>query len=246
MNAQARELRIGAIVQARMTSSRLPGKVLAPIAGQPLLRHLLDRLHRCASLDQIVVATSSDWTDAPVERFCAAIGVACVRGSLDDVAGRFAAAARAHRLDAFVRICGDSLLIDPTLVDQLVERFRAWRGAVEVVTNVLPRSFPTGQSVEVIESSAFLRACREMSEQRDREHVTTSLYASAERYRITNVRAERDVSGVRLVVDTPEDLERMRRLFTAMDRPQWQYTLDEILSLRARLGTSAARRAPAA
>lgn len=220
---------LGAIIQARMGSRRLPGKVLRQVGGKPLLGYLLERITRCPCLQQVVVATSGEADDALVARLCQDYGVACFRGELDDVASRFVAIARQWQLSAFVRLSGDSPLLDTALVEQAVGRFGA--GIHEVVTNVWPRSFPSGQSVEVVSSNAYLRAYGLMGEAADREHVTTFLYRHPELFSIANFAASEDLTWMRLSVDTPEDLARFATIVELMQRPQWEYRLDEITQL---------------
>lgn len=200
--------RIGAIVQARTGSSRLPRKVLLELAGKPLLLHVLDRLARARELDAIVVATSAEPADDAVAALCAAHGTPCVRGPHEDVAARFALAAREHRLDAFVRVSGDSPLIDPAIVDRAVARYRA--GDADLVTNVRPRSFPPGQSVEVVRTLTFLSLVPRMTTEEEREHVTPLLYESG--LRIARIEASRDYGDLALTVDTAEDLARLDAL----------------------------------
>lgn len=226
--------RIGAVVQARTSSSRLPSKVVARLAGKPLLGYLLERLARAPSLDAIVVATSTDPADAAVARLCDERAVACHRGSLEDVVARLADTAKEHRLDAVVRVSGDSPLLDPAIVDRAVDLFR--EGGTDVVTNVFPRTFPRGQSVEVL-GGGVLEALRAAPlDPEDREHVTPFVYRHAERFRVTSFTREEDASHVRLVVDTAEDLARMEALIAAMDRPHWAYSLDDLLRLGSSVG----------
>jgi spore coat polysaccharide biosynthesis protein SpsF (cytidylyltransferase family) len=220
-----------AVVQARYSSQRLPGKVLREVAGRPLLAYLLERLACCRALEQTVVATSSDADDDAIERFCKAIGMACFRGDLHDVLGRFIAAAQWVGCDALVRINGDSPLMDPAIVDRGVGLFE--EGAADLVTNVHPRSFPKGESVEVVAVSALRRAASLSSDSQDREHVTRYLYRHPEQFRIRNFKRAQDVSDIQLSVDTPEDFAAFAALVARMDRPQAQYGLDEILALRA-------------
>lgn len=225
-----RNLKIAAIVQARMTSSRLPGKVLRTVADKPMIEFLIERLRQCRMLDGIIVATSADANDDPIEAFCRSTGVECHRGPLEDVAARFAEAAEAHQLDAFVRICADSPLLDSNLVDLAVGVFR--EGRFDLVTNVMTRTFPSGQSVEVMRTETFISAMSQMGERSDREHVTPVFYRHADRFRIYNVTGKEDRSQERLVVDTPEDWNAFTAIVAAMDRPQWLYGLEEILELR--------------
>jgi spore coat polysaccharide biosynthesis protein SpsF len=222
-------VKVGAVVQARMSSARLPGKVLREVAGRPLLGYLLDRLARCPELDALVVATSTDPTDDPVERFCRARGVGCYRGALADVASRFRDVLDRHELDAFVRVSGDSPLLDAALVGRAVRLFRG--GAFDLVTNVHPRSFPPGQSVEVAGREGFHRAWAAMREADEREHVTLHYYRHPDRFRIENFAAARDYGGLRLTVDTGDDLARLEAIVAAMTRPHWEYGLDDLVAI---------------
>lgn len=221
--------KVGIIVQARMSSWRLPGKVLAPLAGRPLLGRLLDALRQAKEPDLLLVATSADASDDPVAAFCQSEGAPCFRGPLDDVAARFLAAAEAYGLDAFVRICGDSPLLDPRLVDEAVALFRA--ADADLVTNVLRRTFPKGQSVEVVRTQSLRRAVAAMTDAQDREHVTRHFYACPERYRIRAFESGGDFGGTNLCVDTPEDLARVERLFSLLETPAWSCGWRQILAL---------------
>jgi len=224
-------MRLAAVVQARMGSRRLPGKVLAPIAGTPLLGHLLDRLDRCRAVDRVIVATSSEPSDDPVAAYCAARGATVRRGPLRDVAARIAAVIDAEALDGFVRVCADSPLLDPGLVDAAARMLRAT--GVDVVTNARPRTHPHGQSVEAVRADAFRRALGLMTEPGDREHVTPALYRHPERFSIAPLPADREWPAVGLAVDTPEDLARIAAVVARMTRPPSDYGLAEIVALAA-------------
>lgn len=213
--------RIVAIVQARTGSARLPRKVLLDLAGKPLLVHVLDRLARARELDAVVVATSDEPGDDAVAELCAAHGTPCVRGPHEDVAARFALAAREHGVDAFVRVSGDSPLIDAALVDRAVARFR--EGGVDLVTNVRPRSFPPGQSVEVVATRRFLELLPKMTTVDEREHVTPLLYESG--LRVARIDSGRDYGDLSLAVDTAADLARLDALIRRVGP---EASLDEI------------------
>ena len=199
-------MQVAVVIQARMSSERFPGKVLAPLAGTPLLGHLLDRLSRY----RVVVATSTEQSDDPIANFCTERGAECFRGPLEDVAARIAGVVAATGVDAFVRVSADSPLLDPALVDRGVGLFS--ERAPDLATNVFPRTFPKGQSVEVVNARTFLAVEPELTDAADREHVTTFFYARPERFRIENFSADEDLSGVNLAVDTPEDLARLDAL----------------------------------
>jgi spore coat polysaccharide biosynthesis protein SpsF (cytidylyltransferase family) len=203
------------IVQARMSSARVPGKVLRPLAGRPLLGHLLDRLARTEL--PVVVATSDDPSDDAVAAFCPS----AYRGPLEDVAERFLGAAVEHDIDPIVRVSGDSPLLDPGVVERAVA---LWEPGT-IVTNVRPRTFPTGQSVEVFAVGDLRNAPRT---QATREHVTPELYARLE---MRNFESGHDWGTLRLTLDTAEDAERLDALFARMDRPPSEYGLEEIVGM---------------
>ncbi len=225
--------RIGAFIQARMSSSRLSGKVLGPLAGKPVLAYLLERLERVRELDFVVVATSSESSDEPIRDFCVRRGTACHAGSLADVARRFAEAARAHPCQGMLRCCADSPLLDLALVRRGLDLFREI--GADVVTNVHPRSFPVGQSVEVVCTAAFLDACEGMQGE-EREHCTLHFYNNPDRIRIINFDSGGHWEHRSLAVDTADDRRRLERLAAAMDRPHWTYGWRELLDMEDALG----------
>jgi spore coat polysaccharide biosynthesis protein SpsF len=192
-----------------MSSRRLPGKVLAPIAGKPMYLHVYERVASVVGPDRAIVVTSTDPSDTPLCRDLDERGIPYVRGALDDVVARFAEAARRHPAEWYARVSCDSPLLS-------VETVRGVVGAVDdrydVVTNVFPRSFPKGQSVEVLRRSTIERLASAPLTPEEREHVTPYLYAHPEEFRIRNVpNPKGDQSGLSDVVDTPSDLESVRR-----------------------------------
>jgi len=222
-------MKVGAIVQARMNSERLPGKVLHPVHGKPMLEYLLERLDHCKSLDAVVVATSTDPADDPVAGFCRERGADCYRGSLANVASRFMDVLTHSGFDAFLRVSGDSPLLDPEIVDKGVEIFP--QGNFDLVTNVFPRSYPRGQSVEVVRSETFSRALQKMRDEDELQHVTLFFYRNPQGFAIRNFAADADYTGVRLAVDTIEDMERFASLVEGMEKSHWKYSLPEILDM---------------
>ncbi|MBP9864898.1 MAG: NTP transferase domain-containing protein [Candidatus Omnitrophica bacterium] len=192
------------IVQARMSSKRLPGKVLKPVDGKPLLEYLLQRLEKADQLEKVMVITSVEESDNPIAEFCKNRGQLCYRGPLADVAGRFLEAVQHFKIASFVRINADSPMMDPRLVNQAVKLFD--EKSVDLVSNVFKRSFPKGQSVEVVKSQTLLAAYPRMTAV-DREHVTPFFYQHPEEFEIYNFEApEHNYAAVNLSVDTPEDL----------------------------------------
>jgi len=212
-----------------MSSQRFPGKVLHAVSGKPVLGYLLERLRQCREIAHIVVASSDDSSDDAIARYCREHGVACFRGALDDVAARFAAVLVRYRFDGFVRVCADSPLLDHHLVDRAVRIFR--HDACDVVTNVMRRTYPRGQSVEVVNADVFLAARADFTDADDREHVTRFFYRNPERFTIRSFSALMDLSDIRLCVDTPDDMRQFAALVSAMKQPHWSYSLTEIIAL---------------
>ena len=225
---------IGAVVQARVSSRRLAGKVLLPVCGRPLLQYVIERvLHSCCR-DSIVVATSVQESDGLIEDFCRQMNVACYRGSLSDVAGRLLGAAVACGFDAFVRVNGDSPLLDPELINRGVDIFSTKQ--FDMVTNVWPRTFPPGQSVEIVSTDAFRRAYERMSRPEHREHVTKYFYDRHGEFRIYNFTADAEFGSVHLAVDTEDDFRRVKALVGKMDKPHWTYDVAAIVAMQRESG----------
>jgi spore coat polysaccharide biosynthesis protein SpsF len=221
---------LGAIVLARMSSSRFPGKVLHPVSGKPMLAYLLERLEVCKCLHDIVLATSADKSDDPVAAFCREYGVKCFRGDLENVAGRVKAAIDEYGFDSFVRVSGDSPMLDQDMIEKAAGIFAG--GGFEVVTNVLERTYPKGQSVEILDADTFRRGYDRMMEGGEFEHVTRHFYSNTDLYSIFNFRLEPPRGTVQLSVDTPDDMDAFASIVSLMDRPHWKYGLQEILYLR--------------
>lgn len=221
-----------ALVQARMGSTRLPGKVLADVAGAPLLERCLRRLSRAETLDEVVVATSSSPRDDKLAEWCDAAGWRCVRGSEDDVLGRFADAARVVAANVVVRICGDCPLMEPSIVDRVV---RALQGAdADYASNFFPRrTFPRGLDVEALSREVLDRLAAEDANPEWREHVTEYLLHHPDRFRIAAIENEEDLSHLRWTVDEPADLELVRRVVSHFghDRFTWN-SVCELLQSR--------------
>ncbi|WP_091231832.1 cytidylyltransferase domain-containing protein [Microbacterium sp. 3J1] len=208
--------RIGIITQARMTSTRLPGKVLLPAGGRSLLDHHIDRLLRTGL--PVVVATTTNTTDDPIESLARSRGVEVFRGSEADVLSRFAGAATESDLDAVVRVTSDCPLIDPALIDEGVRRYTDLDDPTAYVSNVIERTYPRGFDFEVFSTAALLDADARSSDPTEREHVTPYLYRNRSgRTRLHAVLHASDASHYRLTVDTADDLVVVRELIEKHD-----------------------------
>ena len=202
-----------ALIQARMGSSRFPGKVLEDLCGKPMLWRVMERVRRSARIDRIVVATTDREIDDPVARFCEEGKVACFRGSEEDVLDRFYQAAKANHADVIVRITADCPLIDPAVIDKILERFE--RGDCDYVSNIFRYTYPDGLDTEVFSFAALERAWLEARKPSEREHVTP--YLRTEKFRTANVESEVPVAPgrYRWTVDHPADLEFVRKVYAA-------------------------------
>jgi spore coat polysaccharide biosynthesis protein SpsF len=226
-------MRTVAIIQARMGSSRLPGKVLLEIAGKPMLGRVIERTRRARTLDAVIVATTSDGSDDAVAAFCAALDVPCYRGSERDVLDRYYQAAWAQQADEIVRITADCPLIDSALVNQAVTTLV--EGGYDFVANRLPppfsRSYPIGLDVEVCTFAALEQAWREADQAFQREHVLPFVYegvslssvhpglatgVSPRGFSIAQLHNPIDYGRMRWTVDTPEDLDFVRQVYNRL------------------------------
>lgn len=202
------------VIQARVSSTRMPGKVLADLGGLPMIAFMVRRVRRAQRVDAVVVATSTDPSDDPLAAALARHGIDCFRGSLDDVLDRYYQTARAARADHVVRLTGDCPLIDADLVDEALAELE--RGNWDYVGNLDPPTYPDGLSVEAFTMRALEAAWREARLASEREHVTPWLRKPENGMRRENLRAEPDRSALRWTVDYPDDLEHVRELVAAM------------------------------
>jgi spore coat polysaccharide biosynthesis protein SpsF len=223
--------KIVGILQARMGSTRLPGKVLAPILGRPLLARLLERIRPARLVDQWIVAATHLPPDDAVESLVAQMGFPCFRGHPDDCLDRYYQAASTYSASHIVRVTGDNPLVDAGFVDWVVEQYLASDPRCDYAASSLSRTFPVGLSAEVFSFESLAAAWREDASE-TREHVTPYIYMNPQRFRVCPLRAERDYSSLRWTVDTPEDLEFVRSVFEFFDRADftWQEALEAVLA----------------
>jgi spore coat polysaccharide biosynthesis protein SpsF len=210
-----RDLRISAIVQARMGSTRLPGKVLMYLGGKTALARVVTRLRRATLINEVVVATSDLPSDDRIARECEYLGVRYFRGSECDVLDRYYRAAKEFDADAVVRITSDCPIIDPQLVDETIHAFQ--QHEADYASNVIPRTYPRGLDTEVFTTEALAWAWLEAREPHQREHVTPYFYEHPEIFKVASAAAEADYGGYRWTLDTPEDLELLRTIYSRFD-----------------------------
>jgi spore coat polysaccharide biosynthesis protein SpsF len=212
-----------AIVQARMGSSRLPGKVLMDLGGETVLARVINRLRRCAFLDHIVIATTNTSADDAIVGECGRLVVDSFRGSEQDVLDRYYQAARVCRAEVVVRITSDCPLIDPELVDETISVFH--EGRADYASNTIVQTYPRGLDTEVFSRAALERAWAEARKSYEREHVTPYFYQHPQLFRIASVRGKTDESHFRWTLDTPEDLQLIRTIYSRFNNQHtfgWQ------------------------
>lgn len=218
---------IVAIIQARMSSSRLPGKVLMPLAGKPVLEHVVNRIHACKTIAKVVVATSTDKTDDAIQAWCDKAGVSHYRGSLDDVLDRYYQTAKTYQADAIVRITADCPAIDPTIVDEVVTGFLTG----EYDFYGLSGEFPDGLDCTVFALTALERAWREARLQSEREHVGPYIENHPELFKNGGLKKFTGLSHHRWTLDEPRDYEFLQVIFAQLYREGTSFLAPEVLSL---------------
>jgi len=219
------------IVQARMTSTRLPGKVMKPILNKPMLEYQLERLARVERTDAVIVACTTNKADAPIVELCQRLGLAVFRGSEEDVLSRYYGAAKAHRADVVVRVTSDCPLIDPQIIDAVIRCYRSAQGRYDYVSNTLKRTYPRGMDCEVFSFRILEEVFIEATDLPDREHVTPFIYRQPQRYHLSNVPYIGDQSRHRWTVDTLEDFELIKRMMEALYPTNRRFTMQDCLAL---------------
>lgn len=218
-----------AIITVRMTSSRMPGKSMADVAGKPSLWHILTRMKSSAALDEVIVATTVNQADQPIVDLCGRMGVKVFRGSENDVLGRILGAAEAHDVDTILYICGDCTCADPALAGELIGFFRS--GGYDYASNCGEITYPLGQNLEVFSRAALRRVDSMTQNPWDREHVTEYFYTHPDIFKCGFVTAPRELERphYRLCIDVPEDQRMMNALFEGVYHEGEVFTTRDIV-----------------
>ena len=227
-----RDGRVIGILQARMSSTRLPGKVMKPILGLPMLARQLERLLRCRALDQLKVATSVEPSDDSIEQLCRSIGVSCFRGQHADVLDRFYHCAKGAGADHVVRLTGDCPLSDPVLIEGLVAFY--FEHNVDYASNCRPPTLPDGLDAEIFSFKALAEAWSEASEPHAREHVVPFIVRQPQRFAAANWSYSEDLSTLRWTVDEPEDLAFVTKVYEHLYPAKADFGMSDVLSLLRR------------
>jgi len=216
-----------AIIQARMGSTRLPGKVLMMLAGKTVLEHVVERVSRAKLVDDIVVATTTDINDSKIVELCTKKGIKVFCGPEDDVLDRYYQAAKHYGIDNVIRITSDCPLIDPDIIDGTVRLYLD--SGSDYVSNGLDETFPDGLDVEVISFKALNIAWEKAALLSEREHVTPYIRNNNESFKIASYRNDVDLSAKRWTLDMPEDLEFIRRIMDGIYADNPEFSMNDVL-----------------
>jgi spore coat polysaccharide biosynthesis protein SpsF len=218
-------------IEARMRSTRLPGKVLKPILGRPMLALMVERMQCAWQVDQIVVATTDNPADDPIADLAKLLGVGCFRGSEEDVLDRVLKAAQSVNADLIVEMTGDCPLAAPLIVDQLIGTFKT--NSVDYCANILTRTYPRGMDTQVFPVKVLAQVSELTQDPTDHEHVSLYIYEHPERFRLLNVVSgyPANVADLRLTVDTPEDFELIQTIYQELYPINPRFDLSDILML---------------
>jgi len=220
------------IIQARLSSTRLPGKVLKSVLGKPLLWYLIDRVKQAKEIKNVVIATTTNEVDAPIVEFARLNGIDLFRGSETDVLGRYYEAALQHKADIIVRVTSDCPLIDPEIIDSTIRLYKS-SGAQYAANTVPPETskYPDGTDVEVFGIEALKRAHEECKDPFDREHVTFYFWKRNNGFRLTQLKYDKDYSKYRFTIDYPEDFEVIKFVFEELKRRGSFGHMEEIIEI---------------
>jgi len=205
------KLKVAVIIAVRVSSTRLPNKALKPIMGKSMLEHIVSRVKSATTVDDVIIAIPVNESENIVENMCIAKGWHYFRGNYDDVLDRVYQASKYYGADMVVRITADCPLMDSWLIDEVVGKFLSLYPDIDYVSNLLPRTYPRGLDIEVVNFSTLEKEWQESTQWR--EHVTLNIRKNAGKYKIANVSNKLDFSFMRWTVDTPEDLEFIRKIY---------------------------------
>lgn len=227
-------MKVTAIIQARMGSTRLPGKIFKKVQGKTLLEIQLERLQQSTLIEQIIVATTTQAQDDCVVDLCKQLNIDFYRGSEEDVLTRYYEAASAYEATVIVRLTSDCPLIDPWVTDKIIATYIRQQESVDYVSNTLERTYPRGLDVEVFSFKALKKAYMEAVLQRDREHVTAYMYSNPDLFKLDQVQGEQDYSNFRWTVDTPADFELIELILNGLYEEDKLFYMKDVVNLLTR------------
>ena len=215
------------LIQSRMSSKRLPKKVLKKINNKELLKYMIERIILSKNINKIVVTTSVNKTDNPIVSFCKKNKINYYRGSLNNVTERLIMAARKFKYKYFIRISGDSPLIDPKIIDKLIFFYKKNKN-YDLISNRLDNSVPPGQTIEIIKTKSLIKAENKFKNKGHYEHVTKYFYENNKAFKIKNIKSKKKSTSIDLTVDSMKDFKKIKSIINAMKKDHTQYDLEKI------------------
>lgn len=219
------------IVQARMSSTRLPGKVLKKVLNKPLLEYQIERITKSELIDDIIIATTNNEADKAILDYCIKKRINCFCGSEEDVLARYYQAAKEYNADVVIRLTGDCPLIDPIVVDKIIKYFFENSNRYDYVSNIIKRTYPRGMDTEVFTFKALEKTYLNAEKSYEKEHVTPYIYNNPHIYSIANVVNVKDLSSFRLTVDTIEDFKLIEIIIENLQIQNKNFSLNDIINL---------------
>ncbi|WML46079.1 glycosyltransferase family protein [Neobacillus sp. PS3-40] len=225
-------MKVIAIIQARMGSTRLPGKILKEVLGKPLLEYQIEQVRNSKQIDEIVIATTTKDTEQPIIDLCGRLLVPYYRGSEEDVLSRYFEAAQQSHAEIIVRLTSDCPLIDPNVIDEVISHYIKNFPIYDYVSNTIERSYPRGLDVEVFSMQALEQSFKKAKDTVCREHVTPYIYQHTNLFNLGYVKNDLDLSKYRLTVDTEEDFKLVDQLIKELlKRDNKYFTLRDIIDV---------------
>jgi spore coat polysaccharide biosynthesis protein SpsF len=224
-------VKVAAIIQARVGSTRLPGKVLKKVLGKTLLEYQIERVKRAKAIDEIIIATTTKESDDQIVQLCQQLSIPYYRGSEEDVLSRYYEAATKFNVDVVVRLTSDCPIIDPNVIDKVVEHYLENKDRYDYVSNTLTRTYPRGLDTEVMSYEVLKRVHEEAKELVYREHVTAYIYHHPDQFRLCNVSNEKDESKHRWTVDTEEDFLLIKNILETLYPINPLFTLEDVIQI---------------
>ncbi|MED1438564.1 glycosyltransferase family protein [Aeribacillus composti] len=224
-------MKVAAIIQARMGSTRLPGKILKKVLDKTLLEYQIERVKRAKSIDEIIIATTTKESDDQIVQLCQQLSIPYYRGSEEDVLSRYFEAATQFNADVIVRLTSDCPIIDPNVIDKVVTHYLENKDRYDYVSNTLTRTYPRGLDTEVMSYKALKRAYEEAKESAYREHVTAYIYHHPDQFRFFSVSNVKDESKHRWTVDTEEDFHLIKNILEMLYPTKPLFTFEDVIQI---------------
>jgi len=224
-------VKVAAIIQARMGSTRLPGKILKKVLDKTLLEYQIERVKRANTIDEIIIATTTKESDDQIVRLCQQLSIPYYRGSEEDVLSRYYEAATKFNVDVIVRLTSDCPIIDSNVINKVVGHYLENQNQYDYVSNTLTRTYPRGMDTEVLSYEGLKRDHEQARERTYREHVTAYIYHHPDQFRLCNVLNEKDESKHRWTVDTEEDFQLVERIISTIYPENNFFNMSDVLHL---------------